>query len=109
MLMELISNSCVCVHGFTGTNCETRIDKCGSEPCQNGGTCKDGTSAYACTCVQGFTGTNCETNIDECESEPCQNNGTCVDLVGSYSCECPTNFGRHDSEMGIVFFQLFYS
>ena len=30
---------CTCVDGWTGTSCETNIDDCSSNPCQNGGTC----------------------------------------------------------------------
>ena len=38
------------------------IDDCSTNPCQNGGTCADGTNAYTCTCVTGFTGGDCETS-----------------------------------------------
>ena len=40
------------------------IDDCASNPCRNGGTCKDGINDYTCTCptihhVQKYTGKNC--------------------------------------------------
>lgn len=28
--------SCRCLLGFTGSNCEKRLDKCSSKPCANG-------------------------------------------------------------------------
>ena len=37
------------------------IDECESNPCKNGGTCKDGENSYTCTCVPGYTGHDCET------------------------------------------------
>ena len=33
------SYSCLCPSGKTGTNCETEIDECDPNPCQNGGNC----------------------------------------------------------------------
>ena len=36
------------------------IDDCIENPCNNGGTCKDGIASYDCVCPEGFTGTDCE-------------------------------------------------
>lgn len=36
------------------------IDECLPNPCQNGGSCVDGTNDYKCSCVRGFGGVNCE-------------------------------------------------
>ena len=38
----------------------TDVDECGSNPCQNGGTCQDGLNAYQCNCASGYTGKQCE-------------------------------------------------
>ncbi|KAF7244994.1 Coagulation factor IX [Varanus komodoensis] len=35
-------------------------DQCTSNPCQNGGTCKDDISNYVCWCPAGYEGRNCE-------------------------------------------------
>ncbi|OCT67735.1 coagulation factor IX [Xenopus laevis] len=35
-------------------------DQCLSNPCLNGGACKDDVSAYVCWCQQGYSGKNCE-------------------------------------------------
>ena len=38
----------------------TDIDECDSNPCQNGGTCKDQVNSYMCECVPGYDGDECE-------------------------------------------------
>lgn len=49
-------------------------DACLSQPCFNGGECKDAIGPYTCFCQQGFKGYNCEIAIPAlCESE----NGGC--------------------------------
>jgi hypothetical protein len=37
----------------------TDINECSSNPCKNGGTCKDLINGYECTCVPGYNGLNC--------------------------------------------------
>ncbi|NXN89949.1 SNED1 protein, partial [Bombycilla garrulus] len=68
------------------------IDECQSQPCLNGGQCKDRVSAFLCLCEPGYTGSHCELDVDECQSEPCKNSGTCQDLPGSFACYCPEGF-----------------
>lgn len=36
------------------------INECGSDPCQNGGTCQDFLGFYLCECAPGWNGTDCE-------------------------------------------------
>ena len=38
------------------------IDECGSDPCQNGGTCNDAVNGFSCDCVDGYTGPFCQTS-----------------------------------------------
>ncbi|NXM70843.1 SNED1 protein, partial [Serilophus lunatus] len=68
------------------------INECQSQPCLNGGQCKDHIAAFLCLCEPGYTGHHCELDVDECQSEPCKNSGTCQDLPGSFACYCPVGF-----------------
>ncbi|KAM7107231.1 sushi, nidogen and EGF-like domain-containing protein 1 isoform 13-T13 [Ciconia maguari] len=68
------------------------IDECWSQPCLNGGRCKDRVAKFLCLCEPGYTGHHCESDVDECQSEPCKNGGTCRDLPGSFACYCPAGF-----------------
>ncbi|ELU09822.1 hypothetical protein CAPTEDRAFT_73088, partial [Capitella teleta] len=63
-----------------------------SNPCMNGGVCRESGDSFVCDCPQLWTGDNCETyDVTDgiCNSEPCMNGGTCV-LVDSanFYCNC---------------------
>uniref|UniRef100_A0A8B9S5M3 Sushi, nidogen and EGF like domains 1 n=1 Tax=Apteryx owenii TaxID=8824 RepID=A0A8B9S5M3_APTOW len=74
----------------------TEINECRSDPCKNGGTCKDLPGSFTCDCPEGFVGSQCETEVNACESGPCQNGGDCESFGGSYLCVCPEGFfGYH--------------
>ena len=38
----------------------TEINVCLSNPCMNGGTCKDLVNGFECTCVPGYDGEFCK-------------------------------------------------
>ena len=39
--------------------CPEKRDFCTSQPCKNGGTCRDGWGSYECTCTDEWSGKNC--------------------------------------------------
>ena len=52
--------TCSCAAGYTGSNCQHRINPCDSVPCLNGATCSNVDGTYDCHCPFGFTGPRCE-------------------------------------------------
>jgi surface protein len=86
------SFECACAAGYTGVVCDSATNECGSSPCQNGGTCRDGVNSFECACAAGYTGVVCDSATNECGSSPCQNGGTCRDGVNSFECACATGF-----------------
>ncbi|XP_062241956.1 delta-like protein C [Platichthys flesus] len=93
------SYTCACRPGFTGKNCEIETNECDSNPCKNGGSCKDLESDYSCACPQGFYGKNCEVSAMKCADGPCFNGGTCEEnMDGGYSCHCPPGFTGSNCE-----------
>jgi hypothetical protein len=47
--------TCLCVQGYSGTNCQTFIDFCAMNPCNTttGSTCVNGMGSYTCECPHG--------------------------------------------------------
>jgi len=91
--------ACTCVPGYVGTDCETEIDECASNPCVYG-QCLDGINSYICQCTPGWTGEYCDIEIDECESNPCVN-GQCVDQVNMYECQCEPGWTGTNCDINI--------
>lgn len=69
----------------------TPLGVCGTQPCLNGGTCKDlGGGNFDCVCHSRFSGQYCDNDQDPCASSPCLFGGKCrVPTLGNYTCECP--------------------
>lgn len=80
-------------------HCETNVDECASNPCQNHGTCIDGVNGYACDCAStGYTGPECSEDVDECLTQKsiCWASRICVNVPGSYKCVCPDGYCGHN-------------
>ncbi|KAL1131528.1 hypothetical protein AAG570_011145, partial [Ranatra chinensis] len=92
------SYTCACPAGYTGTDCETKIDGCSHNPCRNGGTCVDSAGGYTCRCSRQWGGTHCETVAVTCGDLPCQNGATCEDNSGGYKCSCPPGFSGQECQ-----------
>ena len=44
------------MHSPTGDECQTDIDECAGNPCQNNGVCTDGVNSFECACANGWSG-----------------------------------------------------
>ncbi|XP_043190636.1 protocadherin-like wing polarity protein stan isoform X2 [Amphibalanus amphitrite] len=99
--------ACRCPAGFAGMRefyeCDTEVNLCYSQPCQNGGTCQRREGGYTCVCADGFTGESCEldTTRGSCPTDPsdgsdrhpvCHGGSVCVNLQrGGFLCDNCTN------------------
>ncbi|KAK6490308.1 cubilin [Huso huso] len=74
---------------------------CGSNPCQNAGTCLNLLDAFYCICPNNWQGPICSADVNECQiyaGTPlgCQNGGTCTNTPGGYNCVCSAEwYGPH--------------
>ncbi|VDK69073.1 unnamed protein product [Litomosoides sigmodontis] len=81
--------TCECSEGYTGTNCETRVENCSAQPCSNGATCVDiPGNNYTCICPKGFAGRYCQVVASSCSDSPCQNDATCTQVREVFVCRC---------------------
>ena len=117
--------------GWTGVDCETDIDDCSSQPCQNGGNCSDLLNGYYCTCEEEYEvcyfnaasfrsvgllqekfalqltqGLNCDLKVNACVPYPCQNGGSCTNLVTNYTCQCLPEFMGRNCEVSLASFTV---
>jgi len=91
------SFQCVCMGGYSGTNCQHWIRACDSSPCRNHATCTNQVAAqgapyaFLCHCTLGFAGALCDTFVDWCgdsAGNPCRNGATCKNVFDQFECLC---------------------
>ncbi|CAG9825597.1 unnamed protein product [Phaedon cochleariae] len=74
---------------------------CGSQPCLNGGTCRDTNAGFECFCHDRYKGRFCELDTDPCASQPCLFGGECSPAVaGDFVCECAVGLSGKRCEYG---------
>ncbi|XP_056270868.1 sushi, nidogen and EGF-like domain-containing protein 1 isoform X4 [Pseudoliparis swirei] len=78
--------------------CE-EINECLSQPCLNGGKCRNQVGSYQCECVDGYSGNRCQKGVNGCLSEPCKHGAPCEDRPGSYLCHCSQGFKGQNCEI----------
>ncbi|XP_009950368.1 PREDICTED: neurogenic locus notch homolog protein 1-like, partial [Leptosomus discolor] len=88
---KITGYECTCEPGYTGHMCNINIDECASNPCHNGGTCKDGINGFTCLCPEGFHDPKCLSEVNECNSNPCIH-GKCHDGLNGYRCDCDSGW-----------------
>ncbi|KAM4739821.1 protein crumbs homolog 1 isoform 2-T2 [Anableps anableps] len=54
--------SCDCPPGFIGHRCEQDVDECKSNPCLNGGYCRNLVNRFVCVCDMSYAGDVCQTD-----------------------------------------------
>ncbi|GFO45668.1 neurogenic locus notch homolog protein 1 [Plakobranchus ocellatus] len=96
--------TCPCLLGWEGDQCNSSVDDCTTNLCQNEALCEDGHLSYTCICPSDrFTGRYCESLTNPCQDDsPCNATTTasCVALNDtSVQCVCRpgyTGFTCHD-------------
>lgn len=89
---------------FSCDNGMVPLGPCGSQPCHNGGTCKESSDgSFECHCLDRFSGSTCEIDSDPCASSPCLFGGKCheVPMGNDFYCECASSLTGNRCQFGM--------
>ncbi|XP_028656704.2 protocadherin Fat 4 [Erpetoichthys calabaricus] len=84
--------TCSCPKGYEGETCESAIDECLRQPCENGGICTNYPEGFSCNCPVGYSGPYCSLDVNECESSLCYNGTECLNVPGDFRCICQPGY-----------------
>ncbi|XP_072440843.1 coagulation factor X-like [Chiloscyllium punctatum] len=78
-------------------------DQCESNPCRNGGICRDNVNRYDCQCPKGYHGSNCEIDVPQlCNLD----NGGCQHFCKvqreQARCSCANDFVLHANKKSCI-------
>lgn len=81
-------SECHCLPPLHGQFCQS--GHCSSQPCQNGGLCKENYGGYNCICDGPYFGDNCEIYSPKgsCYHNICIQPSICIPGRENYKCEC---------------------
>jgi hypothetical protein len=65
---------------------------CASQPCYNGGTCRDQEQGYLCSCSPDYSGLQCQDEESSCNATTCNDRTMCKNepSQGQFTCLCRT-------------------
>ncbi|XP_048459298.1 coagulation factor X-like [Rhincodon typus] len=78
-------------------------DQCESNPCRNGGICRDNINRYDCQCLKGYKGSNCEIDIPQLcnlDNGGCQH--YCRVQKNRVKCSCVEGYALHSDEKSCI-------
>ena len=82
------SSECICSSNYNpGSECNTDVDACENNPCENGGNCTSFNESFMCDCPVGYAGSTCNIDVNVCM------NGGVLLYTDRAVCNCTEGWG----------------